>query len=84
MVELQISDGPSLCPSTVEAYANTIMTITQTWNTYCFTPKHRGGEHHVMEFANGGEPTGPLRTTGPAPHGRTGTTVTLRHLLEIH
>jgi hypothetical protein len=37
VVELQISDGPSLCPSTVEAYANTIMTITQTWNTYCFT-----------------------------------------------
>jgi DNA gyrase subunit B len=36
----------------------------------------RDGKHHVMEFRNGGEPVGPLKVTGPAPRGRTGTTVT--------
>ena len=29
-----------------------------------------------MEFTDGGVPTGPLKVTGPAPRGRTGTTVT--------
>jgi DNA gyrase subunit B len=33
------------------------------------------GSRHVIEFVNGGEPTGPLKITGPAPRGRTGTTV---------
>jgi DNA gyrase subunit B len=33
------------------------------------------GEHHVMEFEDGGRPTGKLEVTGPAPGGRTGTTV---------
>ncbi len=36
----------------------------------------RDGNHHVLEFKNGGEPVGSLRVTGPAPRGRTGTTVT--------
>ena len=36
----------------------------------------RDGNHYRMEFANGGEPKGPLEVTGPAPRGRTGTTVT--------
>ncbi|HXQ18385.1 MAG TPA: DNA topoisomerase (ATP-hydrolyzing) subunit B [Acidimicrobiales bacterium] len=36
----------------------------------------RDGKHHVMEFRNGGEVVGPLKATGPAPRGRTGTTVT--------
>jgi DNA gyrase subunit B len=36
----------------------------------------RNGEHHVAEFANGGEPKDPLHVTGPAPRDRTGTTVT--------
>ena len=36
----------------------------------------RDGDHHVAEFANGGEMTKPLTVTGPAPKGRTGTTVT--------
>ena len=36
----------------------------------------RNGNHYRMEFANGGEPKGPLEVTGPAPRGRTGTTVT--------
>ncbi len=35
----------------------------------------RGGNHHVLEFINGGERKGPLEVTGPAPRGRTGTTV---------
>jgi DNA gyrase subunit B len=33
------------------------------------------GEHHQMEFVNGGRPTGKLTVTGPAPKGRTGTTI---------
>ncbi len=36
----------------------------------------RDGERHQLEFADGGKPQGPLRVTGPAPRGRTGTTVT--------
>ncbi len=35
-----------------------------------------GGKHHVMEFKDGGKPTGKLKATGEAPRGRTGTTVT--------
>ncbi len=36
----------------------------------------RDGKHHTMEFTDGGVPTGPLKVTGPASRGRTGTTVT--------
>ncbi len=36
----------------------------------------RDGEHHRMVFADGGVPQGGLTVTGPAPRGRTGTTVT--------
>src|SRR5581483_2410139 len=35
----------------------------------------RGGQHHRMEFADGGKPVTKLEVTGPAPGGRTGTTV---------
>ena len=35
----------------------------------------REGQHHRIEFENGGSPTGKLEVTGPAPRGRTGTTV---------
>ncbi len=35
----------------------------------------RDDKHHVMEFENGGKPTGKLEATGPAPRGRTGTTI---------
>ncbi len=35
----------------------------------------REGDHHVMEFTGGGQPTGKLEVAGPAPRGRTGTTV---------
>jgi DNA gyrase subunit B len=36
----------------------------------------RDDKHYVLEFKNGGEPVGKLRPNGPAPRGRTGTTVT--------
>ncbi len=36
----------------------------------------RSGKRFEMSFENGGNPTGPLKETGPAPRGRTGTTVT--------
>ena len=36
----------------------------------------RDGQHHVMEFEQGGKPRGKLEVTGPAPRGRTGTTIT--------
>jgi DNA gyrase subunit B len=35
----------------------------------------RDGQHHRMEFADGGKPKTKLEVTGPAPGGRTGTTV---------
>jgi DNA gyrase subunit B len=34
------------------------------------------GDHHVLEFVDGGKPTGKLEVTGPAPGNRTGTTIT--------
>jgi len=36
----------------------------------------KAGDHHEMEFANGGKLVTKLHVTGPAPSGRTGTTVT--------
>lgn len=36
----------------------------------------RGGKRWEMSFEHGGTPTGPLKEVGPAPRGRTGTTVT--------
>ncbi len=36
----------------------------------------REGQHHVIEFVNGGEPKGGLEVVGPAPRDRTGSTVT--------
>ena len=36
----------------------------------------RADKHHVAEFANGGNRKKALKVTGPAPRGRTGTTVT--------
>ena len=35
----------------------------------------RDGKHYRMEFADGGKPQTKLEVTGPAPRGRTGTTV---------
>jgi DNA gyrase subunit B len=36
----------------------------------------QNNERHQLDFANGGKPQGKMKVTGPAPRGRTGTTVT--------
>ena len=36
----------------------------------------RNGDHHVLQFLDGGKPQGNIKVTGSAPRGRTGTTVT--------
>jgi DNA gyrase subunit B len=36
----------------------------------------RNGQHYQMSFKDGGKPQGKLKVTGPAPRGRTGTSVT--------
>jgi DNA gyrase subunit B len=36
----------------------------------------RDGKRHLMEFRDGGTPTGKLKVKGEAPRGRTGTTIT--------
>ncbi len=36
----------------------------------------RDGNRHALTFKNGGKPVGKMKVTGPAPRGRTGTTVT--------
>jgi DNA gyrase subunit B len=36
----------------------------------------RNNERYQLDFADGGKPQGQMRVTGPAPRGRTGTTVT--------
>src|SRR5579863_608097 len=36
----------------------------------------RNGEHYQLTFKDGGKPQGKMKVTGPAPRGRTGTTVT--------
>ncbi len=36
----------------------------------------RDGQHHRMEFANGGTPVGKLEVVGPSPRNHNGTTVT--------
>jgi DNA gyrase subunit B len=37
---------------------------------------YRNDKHYQMVFKDGGKPQGKLKVVGPAPHGRTGTTVT--------
>jgi DNA gyrase subunit B len=37
---------------------------------------YRNDKHYQMVFKEGGKPQGGLKVVGPAPHGRTGTTVT--------
>jgi DNA gyrase subunit B len=36
----------------------------------------RNGDHHILEFKDGGKPQGKLKKQGTAPRGRTGSTVT--------
>jgi DNA gyrase subunit B len=50
--------------------------IVNALSTHLLLEVDRNGEHYQMSFKNGGKPQGKLKVTGPAPRGRTGTTVT--------
>jgi len=52
------------------------VSVVNALSTHLTLEVDRDGDHHVAEFANGGEMKKPLTVTGPAPRGRTGTTVT--------
>ncbi len=52
------------------------VSVVNALSTRVLVEVDRDGKHHVMEFADGGVPQGPLRVDGDAPNGRTGTTVT--------
>ncbi|MFI5035669.1 MAG: DNA topoisomerase (ATP-hydrolyzing) subunit B [Acidimicrobiales bacterium] len=52
------------------------VSIVNALSTELVLEVDRGGEHHVLTFKDGGKPVGGLRVTGPAPRGRTGTTIT--------
>ncbi len=50
--------------------------IVNALSTHLLLEVDRNGEHYQMSFKDGGKPQGKLKVTGPAPRGRTGTTVT--------
>jgi DNA gyrase subunit B len=50
--------------------------VVNALSTHLVLEVDRNGDHHQMEFKDGGKPQGKLLVTGPAPRGRTGTTVT--------
>ncbi|HSN02142.1 MAG TPA: DNA topoisomerase (ATP-hydrolyzing) subunit B [Acidimicrobiales bacterium] len=50
--------------------------VVNALSTHLVLEVDRNGDHHVLEFRDGGVPQGKLRVTGSAPRGRTGTTVT--------
>src|SRR5437870_5685526 len=52
------------------------VSVVNALSTRLVVEVDRGGKRHRLEFANGGKPAGKLEVTGPAPRGRTGTTVT--------
>ncbi|HLX87920.1 MAG TPA: DNA topoisomerase (ATP-hydrolyzing) subunit B [Acidimicrobiales bacterium] len=52
------------------------VSVVNALSTHLTLEVDRDGDHHVAEFSNGGEMKKPLTVTGPAPRGRTGTTVT--------
>jgi DNA gyrase subunit B len=52
------------------------VSVVNALSTRLIVEVDREGLHHRMEFANGGEPQGPLEVVGPAAEGRRGTTVT--------
>ena len=51
------------------------VSVVNALSTRLIVEVDRDGKHHRMEFADGGKPKGKLEVTGPAPRGRTGTTV---------
>jgi DNA gyrase subunit B len=52
------------------------VSVVNALSTQLILEIDRGGDHYEMSFQDGGHPDGPLKMTGPAPKGRTGTTVT--------
>ena len=60
-------------PAACTAWA---VSVVNALSTRLLLEIDRDGDHHVMEFKDGGKPTGKLEVTGKAPRGRTGTTVT--------
>src|ERR1700691_4841367 len=52
------------------------VSIVNALSTELILEVDRNGNHYAMTFKNGGKPQGKLKVTGPAPRGRTGTTVT--------
>jgi DNA gyrase subunit B len=52
------------------------VSIVNALSTELILEVDQNGEHHVMTFKNGGKPQGKLKVTGPAPRGRTGTSIT--------
>ena len=51
------------------------VSVVNALSTRLVVEVDRDGKHHRMEFADGGKPQTKLEVTGPAPGGRTGTTV---------
>jgi DNA gyrase subunit B len=51
------------------------VSVVNALSTRLVVEVDREGEHHRMEFADGGKPQTGLEITGPAPDGRRGTTV---------
>jgi DNA gyrase subunit B len=52
------------------------VSIVNALSTELILEVDRNGEHYQMTFKNGGKPQGKLKVTGPAPRGRTGTSIT--------
>jgi DNA gyrase subunit B len=52
------------------------VSIVNALSTELILEVDRNGEHYKMTFKNGGKPQGKLKVTGPAPRGRTGTSIT--------
>ncbi len=50
--------------------------VVNALSTHLVVEVDRGGQRHRLEFADGGKAQGAMQITGPAPKGRTGTTVT--------
>ena len=52
------------------------ISVVNALSTELLLEVDRDGNHYELVFKDGGKPQGKLKVTGPAPNGRTGTTVT--------
>jgi DNA gyrase subunit B len=52
------------------------VSVVNALSTRLLLEVDRNGKHYELLFKDGGKPQGKLKETGPAPRGRTGTTVT--------